>query len=226
MMPLSQTDCHNLTHILDFIDVPVILVMVLLYSLLVSTLQWWFDIFMGLEKNDSCLFLDVNGDASSCPPTIHVLIHQGFMHNSVNQKFFLANRNCFPIYSERTAITGHHFILDSLAIGALLRTQLVHVIKHGPRNLMFVLLWSIYAAFHSFESPDSYTTLDVNYGCYWTCHSAYGSISSSWSLTECVWWCCKGVMTQWMICPVVPECTDLVWPPTDANRLLHANVVR
>ena len=31
------------------------------------------------------------------------------------------------------------------------------------------------------------TTLEVNYGCYYTGHSACGPISSSWSLGECVW---------------------------------------
>ena len=47
-------------------------------------------------------------------------------------------------------------------------------------------------------------------GCYWTGHSAYGSISSSWSLTERVKWDCEEVMPQWMICLMVLECYGLV----------------
>ena len=53
-------------------------------------------------------------------------------------------------------------------------------------------------------------TIEVSYGSYWTGHSSYGPLSSSWSLTECVWPGCEEVMPRWMIWPVVLECTGIV----------------
>ena len=39
-------------------------------------------------------------------------------------------------------------------------------------------------------------TIEVSYGCYWIGHSSYGPISSSWSLTECVWPDCEEVFVS------------------------------
>ena len=147
---------------------------------------------MRLEKNDCCLFLDVNGEAYFCPPTVQDLIHQGFMHNSVHKKNFLANGNCFLIYSELSAKTEHPFILSltfttHCCIIIIFITYTVGTNRnHGPRQLVCVLIGTFMLHFIHSSPLTHIKTLEVSYICYWTGHLACGPISSSWSLTECV----------------------------------------
>ena len=77
--------------------------------------------------------------------------------------------------------------------------------------------------FHSIHSSPltPIKTIEVGYECYWTGHSSYGLISSSWSLTECVFPVCDEVMPHWMIFPVVLEFNALMAlsdTTTDAGR--------